>query len=333
VVVAGLGLVWAIHQIDPGGKPGRKVTVDIPEGASTAAIGSDLAAAGVIHDGSLFRYYVRLEGDGPLLPGRYSLPVNEPYDKAIAALDAGPRIVVDKLVIPEGFTLRQIAARVAALPGLHLSAAKFLAASSDGSVRSKYEPAGVDDLEGLVFPATYAIQVGGTASPAPTEAGIMQLMVQTFDQRMDGLGLAAGAAALHMTPYQVITVASIIEGEAKLDSQRADVASVIYNRLADGMTLGTDSTLVYALRRTDPDINIATINYNQPNPYNTRLHKGLPPTPIDSPSVPSLQAAIHPAKTDDLYFVEVNPDGTLGFASDNAGFAHLQQECMAAKLC
>lgn len=330
VVMALLGALlarWATGEIDPGGKEGPAVKVVIPSGASGSRIGAILAAAGVIHGDALWPYYVKLEGGAPLLPGTYRLARNMPFGAAVRALQRGPRLVQDKLVIPEGFTLSQIAARLASLPHMHFSAKKFMQASSTGAVRSPYEPPGVNNLEGLVFPATYIVTKG------ESETEILQELVGTFDYKAAELGLATGAAALHLTPYQVVTVASIVEREAKFDADKGPVASVLYNRLAANQPLGADSTLIYALRRTDPGLDPNTVNYNQPNPYNTRLHKGLPPTPIANPGIHSLQAAIHPPSTEYRYFVEVNPDGQLGFAKTPAGFLRLQAECKAAKLC
>jgi UPF0755 protein len=321
------GVLWALHQINPGGRTGRLVTVVIPHGSSTGRIATILARAGVIHDATLFRYYVSLEGAGPLYAGTYRLATNEPYSRAVAALEQPPALAVERLVIPEGFTLRQIAARVAALPGLHITAASFLAVSSQGEVRSPFEPAGVDNLEGLVFPATYDISAGDTA------AGIMQELVATFDQRAASIGLSPGLrSADHLDAYQVVTLASIVQAEAKYLDQYPDTASVLVNRLRLGMTLGADSTLVYALRQKNPGVDLGQVNYNQPNPYNTRIHPGLPPTPIDAPSLPALEAALHPPSTSLLYFVEVNPDGRLGFASSGAGFDQLIAQCNAAHL-
>lgn len=327
VLAAGGTLLWARAQISPGKRPGRDVTVSIPKGASTARIGRILAKAGVIHAPGLFALYVRLEGLGALYPGTYHLPTHESYDAAVRRLQTAPTVAVDTLVIPEGFTLAQIAERVAALPGMHLSAATFLALSSSGDVRSPFEPAGVDNLEGLVFPATYPIPRTDSATD------VMDILVQTFDQHAYSLGLPQAAAALHESTYSLVRVASIVQGEAKLTSQFPDVASVLYNRLAEGIPLGADSTLVYALRRQDPNVNVSRIDYQQPSPYNTRLHKGLPPTPIDSPGVSALTAAAHPPKTDLQYFVEIDPDGRLGFASSAAGFDQLVATCRAHGLC
>ena len=327
VIVVGGGLLWAQGQINPGGKRGPAVSVVIPKGTSTSRIGDLLASAGIIHNGTLFAYYVRLHGDGPLYPGTYSMPRNSPYSAAISALEAGPKIITDNLVIPEGFTVRQIADAVGALPHLNLSASKFLAAATGGAVRSPYEPAGVNNLEGLLFPATYQVRQG------ETEVDILEQMVGAFNERADQLGLSAAASRLGYTPYQIVTVASIVERESKLPGDRGPVASAIYNRLKVGMKLGADSTQTYYLRLTDPTVQPTVAQLDTPSPYNTRTGTGLPPTPIANPSLDSLQAAISPPATTYLYFVEVNPDGQLAFASTSSGFENLQRQCRAAKLC
>lgn len=313
--------------MDPGVRPGPKVTVVIPKGASTSAIGDLLAKAGVIHDGSLFPLYAELKGSSVLYPGTYHLARNSPYYQALAALRAGPKLVVDKLVIPEGFTVDQIAQAVAKLPGLHLSAAALLAAASSGAVRSPYEPAGVNNLEGLLFPATYDI------SQNDTVIDVLEEMVGAFDDRAAQIDLAAAASKLGYSPYQVVTVASIVEREAKFSSDYGPVASTLYNRLKIDMPLGADSTQTYYLRLSDPSLVPSAAQLEQPSPYNTRLNKGLPPTAISSPGLAALQAAAAPPTTNYLYFVEVNPDGKLGFASTTAGFASLQAQCRAAGLC
>lgn len=319
--------VWAQGQIDPGGRRGPLVSVVIPRGASTARIARILSSAGVVHDATLFTLYVRIHGSGPLLPGTYLLDRNSTYGSAISALEAGPRIIVDKLVVPEGFTVRDIAAALGKLPGLHLSASAFVADATDGTVRSPYEPQGVDNLEGLLFPATYDV------SQNESEIDVLEQMVGAFDEQAQSLDIVGAAAHLHETPYQLVTVASIVEREAKLDQDRGPVASVIYNRLRAGMPLGADSTETYYLRLTDPTLLPTPAQLDQPGPYNTRINTGLPPTPISNPGIPSLVAASDPPPSDYLYFVEVEPDGQLRFASTEAGFEQLQAQCQAANLC
>jgi UPF0755 protein len=303
------------------------VTVVIPKGASTGKIGNLLASDGIIHSGTLFRYYIKLEGDGPLYPGTYQLHKNSSYDTVINVISKPPVVVTDKLTIPEGFTIAQIANAVAALPGLHLSAQKFLAAASSGEVRSPYEPAGKNNLEGLLFPDTYNIRAGDS------EVDVLELMVGEFNDQAQILGLAQAAQAKGMTPYQLVTVASIVEREAKLAVDRGPVASVIYNRLKANMALKVDATQVYWLRSTNPNVQLTQAALLEPSPYNTYTNMGLPPTPIANAGAASLGAAISPPSTPYLYYVTVNPDGKMGYASTDAGFTQLLAECQQAKLC
>jgi UPF0755 protein len=328
LVVGGIGLFWAERQINPGGHHGPNVTVVIPAGASKSDIAHILSRAGVIHDAGLFSLYVRVKGTSALYPGTYQLPKNSSYQSAISALENGPIPIVDKLLIPEGFTVGQMATAVAALPGFHLSAQKFLAAATDGTVRSAYEPSGSNNLEGLLFPATYQVQQG------ETEIDIVQQMVQAFDQRAQAINLSAAAAKLGETPYALVTVASMVEREAKLTGDRGPVASVIYNRLKAGMALGIDATEAYYLRLNNPNLQPTGAQIaDDPGPYNTRIHKGLPPTPIANPGLPSLEAAANPPTTGYLYFAVVKPDGQLGFAASSAAFAPVQQECVRIGAC
>jgi UPF0755 protein len=322
VIVGVVGYVRVSHDINPGGGPGGAVTVAIPAGASTHKIADVLAKAGVIHGADVFELYTKLEGAGALLPGTYRLPTNEPYSSVLSTLENGPPPVTAKLVVPEGFTIHDIAAAVGRLPGIGISAPSFIQAATSGQVRSPYEPPGINDLEGLLFPATYPVEKGETADY------LVQYMVDTFDSYASQLGLSAAAHALHYTPYQVVTVASIVEREAKFDSDRGPIASAIYNRLSRHMPIGAESTLLYALGDPKGPVNMGTRS-----PYNTLINVGLPPTPISNPGIPSLQAAMKPPTTSYIFWVEVNPDGRMGYASDEAGFAHLQAECKAAHLC
>lgn len=322
LVVAGAFAWWAKDQISPGGKRGPVVAVVIPAGSSTAKIGTILASKGIIRSGTLFHYYARLEGAGIMYPGTYHLAKNESFKSAIAALEAGPPIIQDKLVIPEGFTIAQMAAAVAKLPDVHISAAQFIAAAQGGHVRSAYEPAGTNNLEGLLFPATYEVRQGSNADD------LVQQMVDAFDANAAQAGLSAGAARLGMTPYQVVTVASMVEREAKRAQDRGPIASVIYNRLRAGMVLGIDSTLLYGLHTTNPNVNPET-----PNPYNTRLNKGLPPTPISNPGLASLEAATNPPATSYLYYAVTGAGGATSFASTPAGFAVIEAQCQQRGYC
>jgi UPF0755 protein len=316
IIAAGLTAVTIRNDVDPG-HTGPRVSVTIPKGASTDEIASILARAGVIHSTTVFRLYVKVKGVGVLLPGTYKLPKDSSYGSAISALEAGPPIVYQKFTIPEGFTLAQIADRVGSLPGR--SAAAFMAAATSGQVTSQYEPAGQTNLEGLLFPATYSVPT--TAS----DVSIVQMMVSAFDDNVANLNLGQAAATLGVTPYQVIVVASMVEREAKLDEDRGPIASVMYNRLRRGMLLQIDATLLYGENISDP----SKMDRNSDSPYNTYKFKGLPPTPISSPGLPSLTAAASPPTTNYLYYVVIDKSGKSGFASTAAQFSQLEAEARA----
>jgi UPF0755 protein len=314
LVLGGAGVVWAKRQINPPGHRGAPVRVVIPDGASTSRIASILAAAHVIHAPSVFRFYLKFKGAGPFEAGDYVFPTNDGYDDVIAILEKGPEVALDRITIPEGFTLRQIAARVGELPGR--SAAKFLAAAQNGLVRSRLEPAGSNNLEGLLQADTYFVQAD------EDETAILRRMVEAFDSTTADAGVDSAAAALGVTPYQVVIVASMIEREAKLEVDRGPIASVIYNRLHRGMPLGIDATLVYGLNKSI----LTASDLKTPNPYNTRLIKGLPPTPIASPGRPSLDAAINPPTTNYLYYVLTDASGKHSFTDNFADFQKLEAQ-------
>jgi UPF0755 protein len=319
LLVVGLGVVWVRHQIDPG-KPGTTVAVTVPPNSSTASIASILSGAGVIRNATVFRFYAKTEGAGALLPGTYHLRKNSSYDSVISALEKGPPIVYQKFTIPEGFTVAQIAARIGALPGRSPDA--VMAAATSGQVQSRYLPAGQTNLEGLLFPATYEVRADDS------DVAILQKMVSTFEDNASNLGVDQAAATLGVTPYQVVIVASMVEREAKLDEDRGPIASVIYNRLHQGMLLQIDATLMYGQNITDP----AKIDKKSTSPYNTYAIKGLPPTPIASPGIPSLTAAATPPSTNYLYYVLIDANGKHGFASTAADFAKLEAEARSKGL-
>jgi UPF0755 protein len=214
------------------------------------------------------------------------------------------------VTVPEGYTRTQTGA-LAKQDGLRGSYTK-------ASVHSKHlDPAkygGPDakDLEGFLFPDTFELERHASA------ANLVELQLEDFKRRIKGVDMAY-ARSKNLTVYDVVTIASMIEHEAALESDRKLVAAVIYNRLREGMALGIDATTRFA-----------TGNYTQPlteselaveSPYNTRTHAGLPPGPIDSPGLASIEAAAHPARVDYLYYVA--KPGTcngLAFSSTEAEF-------------
>jgi UPF0755 protein len=173
-------------------------------------------------------------------------------------------------------------------------------------VRSKYQPAGVTSLEGLMFPDTYFVQKN------ETDEQVLGRLVAAFDQQADGAGIAA-ANASGLSPYQTIVVASLIEREAKLDEDRPLIAAVIRNRLAAGMPLQIDATVCYAKGGCDKAPTKADLEMD--SPYNTYKVQGLPPTPISSVSTKSLMAAANPANVPYLFYVLSDNNGKHKFAT------------------
>jgi hypothetical protein len=246
------------------------------------------------------------------------LPKHNPPPKPVAV----PRVV--RVLIPEGETRRQIAARAhaAGLTGSYLAASKRSSLLSPAHYGA---PADTPNLEGFLFPATYDLYRGDPAGRLVHE----QLIA--FTERF-GDEEVRRAHELHLTPYELLIVASMVEREAQLSGDRAKVAAVIYNRLHLGMALGVDATLRYALNDYTRPLTAAQLQLD--SPYNTRLHRGLPPTPISNPGLAAIDAAAHPAHAGYLYYVDA-PDGCgdLVFSTTNAQFEHdaaLYREALAA---
>ena len=210
------------------------------------------------------------------------------------------QIVHHVFLVPEGYTARQIAAKLEA-EGL-AQALDFLAVVKDAqNARDWGVPA--SGLEGFLFPDTYELTKGMSA------ASIAQEMVKRF-QAKAGSVLLPG---LKLKPLPLVTLASIIEREVKAPQERARVAAVFYNRLAKHMRLESCATVLYALGRTSGALSLDDLQ--NPSPYNTYRHAGLPPAPISNPGLSSLLAAAHPEQTEFLFFV-VGEDGTHIFSKD-----------------
>jgi UPF0755 protein len=220
---------------------------------------------------------------------------------------------VVRVLIPEGETRRQIAARAhtAGLKGSYLAASKRSSLLNPAHYGA---PAGTPSLEGFLFPATYELYRGDPAGRLVHE----QLIA--FTERF-GDSEVRRARALHITPYELLIVASMVEREAQLSGDRAKVAAVIYNRLHLRMALGIDATLRYALDDYTHPLTTAQLALH--SPYNTRLHRGLPPTPIDNPGLAAIDAAAHPAHVGYLYYVAgADGCGEQVFSTTSAQFEH-----------
>jgi UPF0755 protein len=278
--------------------------VRIPSGTTAVDIGQLLEQAGVIDDGAGFREYAKAQGEGAeFKAGTYRFRAGTDYDAIIQRLDAGPPAPrVAKLVLPEGFRLTEIEARVAAL-GMSRGAYRRAVARAT-------PPAGFPQAsspEGFVFPATYDVR------PNEPARELVAAQVAAFRRAFRHVDLRY-ARAHNLTPYDVLIIASMIEREAHVPRDRRLISAVIYNRLRRGMSLGIDATLLYALGSWTATIHQSDIDRD--GPYNTRKRLGLPPTPICSPGLASLRAAAHPAPVDYLYYV-VKPGTGAHYFTDS----------------
>jgi UPF0755 protein len=301
-VVAVVVALWVRSEASPSGPRGSQVIVSVAPGSGANQLASTLATHGVIGSSLAYRIWSQFHSAPEVQSGSYAFDQNSSFDAVDAVMSAGPNVF--PVQIPAGFTVAEVAERVGQLPG-H-DAATFEHTATDGTVHSPWQPAGSTNLDGLLGTGGYTIV------PGETDTGLLTQMVDRFDALADKLDLTAGAAKLGLTPYQVITVASIVQKEGVLDKNMGPVARVILNRLAADMPLQMDSTVLYAEGRdggtvTQKDLQTQT-------PYNTYLTKGLTPTPICFPSRQALEAALDPPAGSWLFFVVVRSDGTEAFA-------------------
>jgi uncharacterized YceG family protein len=302
----------------------KPVQFTVPDGQSGEQVVQRLADANVIRCGGLAsRFLLQQNGHGDAIrAGSYELTTGMTLDEALQVLTTAPKAAPTvKVTIPEGYRLTQIASR--AQQDLGISGTQLLGLAESGTYSlPPYLPKGTPTTEGFLFPATYQF----VKKDVMPDAVITKLLDQ-FTIEAQGLHLVEGAAQLGMTPYQVVIVASMIEKEAKLAKDRPLIAEVIYNRLDLGMTLGIDATLLYD-DPTPGDNSLSESDLKSRSPYNTRIHAGLPPTPIASPGAASLEAALHPAIGDYLYYVLCGADGHHTFSKDFATFQHDVATCL-----
>ncbi|PYO46497.1 MAG: endolytic transglycosylase MltG [Gemmatimonadetes bacterium] len=272
----------------PHGTPTRVI---IPRGASFGQATDSLARGGLVGWPKTFRLYGRLTGgDRNIKPGTYLLKHGTPWNAIIGALNGGHGLV-NTVTIPEGYTIAQITPLLAKT--LKVPTDSVTAAVSDTALLARLDVPN-KTLEGYLFPDTYAFPVGTTARQAVRE------MVYSFERRWRP-DWDSSVADLKINRNDLVTMASIVEREARLPEERPVIAAVYYNRLKRGMLLQADPTVQYALGH-----HVGRVLYKDltiDSPYNTYVHKGLPPGPVASPGVASLAAAANPANVPYLYFV------------------------------
>jgi UPF0755 protein len=300
-----------------------QVFVDIPRGTSRWSIASLLQRNGIIHSRLAFLMLSERHHRWVLQAGEYMFdqPVTP---RQVFAQIVGGHIFVHVVVVPEGWTMFDIAAE---LERQHLcTKTEFLSVANDPSLVRDIAPE-AKDLEGFLFPSTY--QFSRNASPEEMAATMVREFREEWSkiQQMpqqdlsaqevghDPVQTSSPAKAAALSPSEIVTLASLVERETPQPQERPIVASVFYNRLKLGLPLQCDPTVQYALDLVGkPTLKVTADDLRVPSPYNTYLHRGLPPGPIANPGDASLRAALHPAQTHYLYFV-ANGSGGHFFSS------------------
>ena len=284
IIAAGATGWWLLERMTPDADAGAPVDFDVVESDDVLSVAERLEAAGLVADADVFVWYADQLGGFEVIPGFYRIPSGAHVGDVLGTLRTPPGETYQRVTFPEGFTIAQIAARLDdKIPTL--SADRFVELASDPTRRVPWRPADISSLEGLLFPDTYQV------SNADNEGQVIERMIELMQRVALQEELEAGAERLGLTPYEVLTVASMIEREAKVDADRPKIARVIYNRLALGWNLEIDATLFYG---ADPGATFSELRAVD-SPYNTYERSGLPPTPISNPGRASIRAALNPA--------------------------------------
>ena len=302
-----------------GSAQGDPVEVTIKQGSSARQIGDQLADAGVVSSGALFSLRATLAGKrADLRSGPHALRKDMTYGAAIDALSKRPTVDATATIdvtIPEGPSRAEIAKIVAKkdLSGSYLTASKRFSGRLNPF---RYgAPKGTRSTEGFLFPATYELK---TAAPV---SDLVDRQLKAFKDNFDSVDLRR-AKRKNLTAYDVLIIASMVEREAQLASERKLIAAVIYNRLKDAIPLRIDATIRYATNNWSRPLKASDLDRD--SPYNTRKRSGLPPTPIGNPGVASIRAAAAPASVSYRYYV-VKP-GTCGKHAFSSSFAKFQAD-------
>jgi len=284
------------------GAPGAPVEIVVPSGATLAQVADTLLARGVIGVKRPFVLFARMRGDDrSIRSGRYLLPTNSSWSSALDHLTRGAVVTVP-MTIPEGFTLRQMVERIAEVSARGQEEVSDLLAAPDLDQRFGVPGPG---LEGYLFPDTYRFARGVPVEEVLAAMTARYRSVWTPERRarLDSLG---------MSEREVVTLASIVQAEARRVEEMPKIASVYHNRLKQGWLLQADPTVLFALGGPRARLLYAAIDSVQDHPYNTYTQKGLPPGPIGAPGEAALVAALFPAEENFMFFV-ATPDGAHVF--------------------
>jgi UPF0755 protein len=319
LIISAVGAFWVyrdLHTAIRHTKQGQYV--EIPRGSSPTAVVNKLVAEGIIkHKWPLMLYLKFTSNGSQLKAGDYDFPSPISPLSVFARLRTGEQRLI-RLTVVEGWTRWDISNAMFKIPELQLvDAAGALPLMNNVSLISDLDPIATN-LEGYLFPDTYDFP------PDTKPAAVIAIMVKRFRKEWKP-EWSQQASKLSLTPREVVTTASLIETEAKLSDERPVIASVIYNRLRIRMALAVDSSVIYASKlegKWRNDGKVYKSDVDRRSPYNTRLHRGLPPGPISAPGKSSLEAALYPAQTDYLYYVREpsRDDGAHNFYNNERDF-------------
>ena len=329
VAVIGLavlaGVAWfAVSLFQPfkGESDGRAVRVTIPAGSSLGDIAAVLQDNGVISNAGFFELRARLAGrSGDLKPGSFQLREDMSFTAALDELEKGVPPDVTIVSLPEGLSRRELApvVRKSQLRGSYLRASRR---NPELNPR-RYGAPGPASLEGFLFPATYELKKGRPARALVAE------QLKAFKRNFAKVDLRY-ARRKNLTPYDVLIIASLIDREAAVGRERAQISSVIYNRLKSDINLGIDATVRFIYGNWSQPLKQSELA--NPSPYNTRVNPGLPPGPIGNPGLASIKAAARPARTGYLFYVAaVCGNGRHKFAKTDAEFQRYVDEYNRAR--
>ncbi len=313
IIILVISALWLDYISSPPGGDDTPVMFVIPKGATAAAVGTKLETAGLIRSEFIFRLLARTVRESQeTKPGAYKLNRTMTMRQMLDIMGKG-LISASWVTVPEGFTIRQIADK---LDEKRLMAkGRFMAIANQDSYEFRnivHIPA--QSLEGYLFPDTYLVPID--ADPKETVSEMLENFNKRvakplsleFDKYVNGAGPVAKSEAM----YRIITVASMIEREAKAPKDRSLISAVIWNRLRRGMKLEIDATVLYALGEHRTRLYKRDLAVD--SPYNTYKYAGLPLGPIANPGLESIKAALHPARVSYLYYV-ARPDGSHIFSN------------------
>ncbi len=317
-IVVGAGVRWFTNKPDYVGDGHGTVTVTILAGDSISAVGVTLEKSDVVRSASAFVEVAGQDPDANLQPGTYRLHLQMSAQNALnLLLDPASRIT-SRVLIPEGLRTDEIVKLLSAKTKIPVKQLQAVLGAPGALGLPAYSGG---NPEGFLFPATYDVEPGADATH------VLKAMVHRYVQAEQDTGLRTKAAAMHLSPYQVLVIASIVQAEGQTEDF-PKIARAILNRLDAHMKLQLNSTVNFVLKNNDQSLSTADIA--TPSPYNTYLHDGLPPGPIDSPGEDAINAVLSPAAGNWLYWVTVDPKtGLTKFTNSYTQFLQFKAELKA----